>query len=180
MPADGRSGRSLSDRQSWRHGENDGSENDGSDATLNEFAWLQNYLLVGVILFAIGLTGFLVRRNVIVMFLCAEMMLQGASLNLVAWGRFHGDWGGQMLVLFIITVAACEAGIALALVLMLCRKSGSLDILNWQGSREERLQPYMDHEVPEEETPEESFPTLTPAGIQPELNPEKQLYRSHV
>ena len=55
----------------------------------------------------------------IVMFLSAEMMLQGVSVSLVAWGRFHNDWGGQMLVIFIITVAACEAAIALALVLML-------------------------------------------------------------
>ena len=81
------------------------------------FAWLQNYLLLGTVLFALGLTGFLVRRNLIVMFLCAEMMLQGVSLSLVAWGRFHGNWSGQVLVVFVITVAACEAGIALALVL---------------------------------------------------------------
>ena len=62
---------------------------------MNEIVLLQNYLIVGGLLFAIGLVGFLVRRNLIVMFLCAEMMLQGVSMSLIAWGRFHGDWGGQ-------------------------------------------------------------------------------------
>ena len=55
------------------------------------------------------MVGFLVRRNVIVMFLCAEMMLQGVSLSLVAWGRHHHNWDGQSLVIFVIAVAACEA-----------------------------------------------------------------------
>ncbi|MEM8679409.1 MAG: NADH-quinone oxidoreductase subunit NuoK, partial [Planctomycetota bacterium] len=71
-------------------------------------ALLQHYLAIGAILFGIGLAGFLVRRNLIVMFLCVEMMLQGVSLSVIAWGRFHGDWSGQTLVIFIITVAACE------------------------------------------------------------------------
>ena len=73
----------------------------------------------------------------IVMFLCAEMMLQGVSVSLVAWGRYHNDWGGQMLVIFIITVAACEAAIALALILMLFQRTGKLDIAAWQDLREE-------------------------------------------
>ena len=147
---------------------------------MNEIAVLQNYLLVGAILFSLGLTGFLVRRNLIVMFLCAEMMLQGVSLSLIAWGRFHNDWGGQMLVIFIITVAACEAGIALSLILMLCRKSGSLDIVNWQNSREDGLLPYMDQEVPEESSDDQPWPSLTPAGVEPETDPEEHLYRSNV
>ena len=96
---------------------------------MHETALLQNYLIAGGLLFGVGLIGFLVRRNVIVMFLCAEMMLQGISLSLIGWGRYHNDWGGQMLVIFMITVAACEAGIALALILMLCKRSGTLDIV---------------------------------------------------
>ena len=72
----------------------------------------------------------------IVMFLSAEMMLQGVSLSLVAWGRFHDDFGGQMLVFFIIAVAACEAAIALALVVTLFERSGNLDIAAWQALRE--------------------------------------------
>ena len=76
---------------------------------MNEAALLQNYLVVAGLLFGIGLIGFMVRRNMIVMFLCAEMMLQGVSLSAVAFGRYHNDWGGQMLVIFIIAVAAAEA-----------------------------------------------------------------------
>ncbi len=83
---------------------------------------LENYLVVGAILFALGLIGFLARRNLIIMFLCVEMMLQGVALNLVAFARYRGNLGGQVLTLFILTVAACEAAIALALVLMLYRR----------------------------------------------------------
>ena len=147
---------------------------------MNEYALLQNYLLVGAALFAIGLAGFLVRRNLIVVFLCAEMMLQGVSLSLVAWGRYHSDWGGQMLVLFIIAVAACEAGIALALILLLCRRAGNLDLLTWQKIREEGRSPYVDREIPEEAVKEEHWPVLTPAGVKPETDPQQELYRSHV
>ncbi len=63
---------------------------------MSELALLQNYLIVGAFLFGIGAIGFVVRRNMIVMFLCAEMMLQGVSLSLVAWGRYHNDWGGHL------------------------------------------------------------------------------------
>ncbi len=78
---------------------------------MNEAALLQNSLLLGAALFSIGLVGFLCRRNMIVMFLCAEMMLQGVSVSLVAWGRWHNNWDGQVLVIFILTVAACEAAL---------------------------------------------------------------------
>ena len=117
---------------------------------MNEVSLLYNYLAVGGILFALGLIGFLVRRNMIVMFLCAEMMLQGVSVSLVAWGRYHAatTWGGQMLVIFIITVAACEAGIALALILMLAQRSGKLDSAVWQDLREEGQPPFVDRAGP--------------------------------
>lgn len=147
---------------------------------MNEVAMLQNYLMLGSVLFALGLTGFLVRRNLIVMFLCAEMMLQGISLSLVAWGRYHENWGGQLMVIFIITVAACEAGIAMALILMLCRGGGSLDVTVWQRIREAGTEPFVDREVPEETVQEPAWPTLTPAGVEPELDPRDQWYRSHV
>ena len=106
---------------------------------MNETALLYNFLAVGGVLFALGLVGFLVRRNMIVMFLCAEMMLQGVSVSLVGFGRYHNDWGGQMLVVFIITVAACEAGLAMALILMLAQRAGKLDSTTWQDLREEGL-----------------------------------------
>ena len=56
---------------------------------MNEIALLQNYLIVGGLLFGVGLVGLMARRNLIVMFLAAELMLQGVSLSLVAWGRYH-------------------------------------------------------------------------------------------
>ena len=147
---------------------------------LIERAVLQNYLLVGGLVFSLGLIGFLARRNVIVMFLCAEMMLQGISINLVAWSRFHNDWGGQMLVVFIITVAAAEAAIALALVLMLFRRAGKLDAAAWHHVREENQPAYVDHEVPEDADPERVWPRLTPAGIEPDQDHEELIHRSKV
>lgn len=148
---------------------------------MNEIAILQNYLVLGALLFGIGLAGFLVRRNVIVMFICAELMLQGISLCFIAWGRFHGVWAGQMMVVFIITIAACEAGLALVLFLMLCRYSGNLDVASWQAAREEGVPPFIDSAVPEERQPEkEQWPKLTPAGVQPEVDPEDLMHRTHV
>jgi len=147
---------------------------------MSELVLLQNYLLIGGILFAIGLVGFLVRRNMIVMFLCVELMLQGVSLSLIAWGRFHADFGGQMLVIFIITVAACEAGVALALVLLLAQKSGKLDIAYWQDLRDPGQPKFVDYEVPEERTEERIWPTLTPAGVEPRHNLEEERHRSRV
>ena len=147
---------------------------------MNEAALLQNLLTLGAVLFSLGLVGFIVRRNIIVMFLCAELMLQGVSLSLVGWGRHHNDWGGQALVVFIITIAACEAGIALMLFLMLCKQAGNLDIVSWQSVREHGSAAYMDKEVPEEVDEDELWPRLTPAGVDPEIDPEETMYRTHV
>jgi len=130
---------------------------------------LQNYLVVGAILFVLGMIGFLTRRNLIIMFLCAEMMLQGVALNLVAFARHWGNVQGQAFTLFIITVAACEAGIALALILVLYRNRKSLDVSLWQDLREADLEPTTDDN--EEPLPAESttepLPRLTPAGPEP-------------
>ena len=147
---------------------------------VNEAALLHNYLLIGGLLFAIGAVGFLVRRNLIVLFLCAEMMLQGISVSLVAWGRYCDDWGGQMLVLFIIAVAACEAAIAMTLILALARRSNQLDMVLWQDLREEGQPPYVDQEVPEQRSEPPVWPSLPPAGVQPPVDEQEQLYRSRV
>jgi NADH-quinone oxidoreductase subunit K len=128
---------------------------------------LQNYLIVGAILFALGMIGFLARRNMIIMFLSAEMMLQGVALNLTAFARFRGNLQGQAFVLFIIAVAACEAAIALALILALYRRRKSLDVSLWQELREPELEPIED-EVPLPPPPiEEPLPHLPPAGREP-------------
>jgi NADH-quinone oxidoreductase subunit K len=156
---------------------------------MSETSLLYNYLIVGGLMFALGAVGFLVRRNMIVMFLCAEMMLQGVSVSLVAWGRFHAAtggpqaaeaWGGQMLVIFIVTVAACEAGIAMALILMLAQRSGKLDATYWQDLREEGQPAFVDREVPEERADEQVWPHLTPSGVAPPQNVEEQMHRSRV
>ncbi len=139
-----------------------------------------NYLVIGGLVFTLGLIGFLVRRNVIVMFLCAEMMLQGVSLSLIGWGRYHDHLGGQVLVIFIIAVAACEAGIALALVVMLFQKCGKLDIAFWQCLREEGRAAFVDRQVPMERESDRAWPRLTPAGVEPTLDEEAQLHRSRV
>ena len=141
---------------------------------------LQNYLMLGVILIALGLIGFLVRRNMIIMFLCVEMMLQGVSLTAIAWGRYHNSWGGQSLMIFVIAVAACEAAIALVLVLMLFRRSGSLDVVIWQEMREETQPAYHDEGVPEEREEDQVWPTLTPAGRRPERDEEEERHRTRV
>jgi NADH-quinone oxidoreductase subunit K len=141
---------------------------------------LRAYLTVGALLFGLGTVGFVSRRNMIVMFLSAEMMLQGVSVSLVAWGRYHNDWGGQMLVIFILTVAACEAAIALALVLMLFQRTGTLDIAVWHTLREAGQPPFVDQELPEAPAEKPVWPTLTPAGVEPEEAQDETLFRSQV
>ncbi len=129
---------------------------------------LSNYLIVGVLLFCVGLVGFLARRNMITMFLSAELMVQGVALNFLAFSRFRGTLQGQSFVLFIISVAACEAAIALALIVVLYRMRKTLDVSEWQELREEDLEPTEDvvDEFPTE-TRQEPLPKLTIAGYRP-------------
>jgi NADH-quinone oxidoreductase subunit K len=134
---------------------------------MNPAATLQNYLVVGAILFGLGMIGFLARRNFIIMFLSAEMMLQGVAINLVAFGRYRGNLQGQAFVLFVLTVAACEAAIALALILMLYRSRRSLDVSIWQELREPGQEPTLDEEPLPPPPPEPPLPKLTPAGVEP-------------
>jgi NADH-quinone oxidoreductase subunit K len=137
---------------------------------------LHHYLIVGAILFALGLIGFLARRNLIIMFLCVEMMLQGVSINLAAFARYRGNLQGQAFILFIVTVAACEAAIALALILMLFRRQHSLDVSKWQELREPGEEPTEDVEPLPPAPREPPLPHLTPSGVEPERRPEE----SHV
>ena len=128
---------------------------------------LEKYLVVGAILFALGMVGFLTRRNMIIMFLSAEMMLQGVAVNLVAFAKYRGNLGGQVLVMFILTVAACEAALALAIILMLYRRRKSLDVSLWQDLREPDLEPIEDEgTLPAGPKPVE-FPHMVPSGAEP-------------
>lgn len=93
------------------------------------------YILVGAILFGIGMIGFLTRRNLIVIFLCTEIMFQGVVINAVAFGRYWANLQGQSFALFLLVIAAVEAGLALALVVVLYRRRGSLDSEAWKSMR---------------------------------------------
>lgn len=90
-------------------------------------ATLNDYLLVSGLLFAIGLAGVVMRRNIIIVFMCLELMLSAANLSLVAFSRFNTtpihipDPHGQMLVFFVITVAAAEVAVGLAIIVALYR-----------------------------------------------------------
>ncbi len=101
-----------------------------------EMANLQHALLLSGVLMVIGLAGFLSRRNLIVMFLCTELMFQAAVVAMVAFGRWYWDFSGQVFVIFILTIAAAEAALALALVVLLHRRRPTLDAESWTELRE--------------------------------------------
>jgi NADH-quinone oxidoreductase subunit K len=130
-----------------------------------------HFLAVGTALFALGLVGFLTRRNLITVFLCAEMMLQGVVINLLAFGQDHGHIGGQIFALFIITVAACEAGLALALFLTLYRRVQTLDTGAWIGLREQGVAASIESDALPTLTVQ-AYPTLSVAGRQPHESQE--------
>ncbi len=92
---------------------------------------LAHFLLTGAVLFVLGLIGFISRRNMIVMFLCTELMFQGVCITLVAFSRFHMNYTGQAFVIFVLTIAAAEAALALGLVVLLFRRKHTLDALAW-------------------------------------------------
>jgi NADH-quinone oxidoreductase subunit K len=88
---------------------------------------LNHYLILSAILFAIGTAGVFLRRNLITVLLSIEIMLNAANLTLVAFGRYLGTVDGQIIVFFVVTVAAAEAAVGLALVIALVRQRESLD-----------------------------------------------------
>lgn len=98
---------------------------------------LQHYLAVGAILFAIGLMGFVTRRNLIIMFLCTELMFQGIAITLIAFGRYHfatrpeAFFASQAFVIFVLVIAAAEAALALGLIVLLFRRKQTLDADAW-------------------------------------------------
>ncbi|MFM9082235.1 MAG: NADH-quinone oxidoreductase subunit NuoK [Opitutaceae bacterium] len=91
-------------------------------------ASLNAYLAVSVVLFAIGLLGVLIRRNTLVVFMCLELMLVAATLALVAFSRFNGTMDGNVLVFFILTVAAAEVAVGLALIVALFRRRRTVQL----------------------------------------------------
>lgn len=94
---------------------------------------LNHYLIVSGMLFAIGLTGVIARRSILVIYMCLELMLSAANLTLVAFSRFHlvdglPDYNAQALVFFTITVAAAEVAVGLAIIVALFRAKHSVDV----------------------------------------------------
>jgi NADH-quinone oxidoreductase subunit K len=142
---------------------------------------LYNSLLIGAVLFVLGTLGFLTRRNLIVMFLSAELMLQAVALNLVAFGRAHGNYHGQSFTIFVLTVAACEAGIALVLFLALYQRFNSLDVSVWHELGETDaadVEPELLatlHQMEMEQYP--VYPPLAPAGNEPSFPKESSAGR---
>jgi NADH-quinone oxidoreductase subunit K len=86
---------------------------------------LEHYLAVSALLFCIGLAGVLLRRNLLIAYMSLELMLNAANLALVAFARFNNNLDGQVMVFFIITVAAAEVAVGLALIVALYRKRQS-------------------------------------------------------
>ncbi|MFO0014053.1 MAG: NADH-quinone oxidoreductase subunit NuoK [Planctomycetota bacterium] len=135
----------------------------------------QNLLILGGALFAIGLVGFLTRRSLILLFLSLETMLSGVSINLIAFSRLHLNYQGQILAIMVLTVAACEAAIALALVVSLYRRKATLDVEAWDELSETLVPKEPEDAVPSVhgsalET-EPSYPRLVPAGLDPLSSP---------
>lgn len=97
---------------------------------------LGSLLMLGAALFAIGLAGFLMRRNLIVMFLATELMLQGVLVTLVAFGRLHRTLTGQAFATFVLVLAAVEAALGLGLIVTMYRRTGSLDAEAWRSMKE--------------------------------------------
>lgn len=85
------------------------------------------YLLLAAALFSIGVVGVLVRRNMIVIFMCIELMLNSVNLTLVAFSRINGNLDGQVLSFFVMVVAAAEVTVGLALIVNLFRLRASID-----------------------------------------------------
>lgn len=83
---------------------------------------LEHYLVVSALLFSLGLIGVIVRRNLLVIYMSLELMLNAANLTLVAFSRFTNNLDGQVFVFFTITVAAAEVAVGLALIVALYRK----------------------------------------------------------
>ena len=89
---------------------------------------LAYYLIVSAIMFSIGTIGVLTRRNAIVIFMCVEMMLNAVNLTFIAFSRYLGNLDGQVFVFFIMTVAAAEAAVGLALMIAFYNNRESIDV----------------------------------------------------
>ena len=89
---------------------------------------LNQFLLLGAVLFCIGVYGVLARRNGVMVLMSIELILNAVNINLVAFAAMNGDIGGQIFALFVIAVAAAEVGVGLAIILLIYRNRASVDL----------------------------------------------------
>jgi NADH-quinone oxidoreductase subunit K len=89
---------------------------------------LNSYLILSAVLFSIGVIGVLTRRNAIIIFMCVEMMLNAVNLTFVAFSKYLGNLDGQIFVFFVMTVAAAEAAVGLALMIAFFKNKESVDV----------------------------------------------------
>ena len=89
---------------------------------------IENYLILSAILFSIGTIGVLTRRNAIVIFMCVELMLNAVNLTFITFSRYLGHIDGQIFVFFVMTVAAAEAAVGLALMIAFSNNRESIDV----------------------------------------------------
>jgi len=89
---------------------------------------LTHYLVLSMILFVIGAAGFIIKKNIISMFLCVELMLNAVNLSFVAFSRHLNQVNGQILVFLVMVVAAAEAAVGLAITIVLCRNRNTLSV----------------------------------------------------
>ncbi|MCH9026719.1 MAG: NADH-quinone oxidoreductase subunit NuoK [Proteobacteria bacterium] len=97
---------------------------------------LTHYLLLSAILFSISVAGiFINRKNVIVLLMCIELMVLAVNFNFIAFSHYLGDLSGQIFVFFILTVAAAESAIGLAILILLFRNRSSINVEDMDGMR---------------------------------------------
>lgn len=89
---------------------------------------LNQFLLLGAVLFCIGVYGVLAKRNAVLVLMSIELILNAVNINLIAFGAWHGAPAGSVFALFVIAVAAAEVGVGLALVLLIYRNRRSIDL----------------------------------------------------
>ncbi len=90
---------------------------------------IMHYMILSAILFGLGLVGIVInRRNVILLLVCIELMLLGVNTNFVSFSHYYGETSGEVFVFFILTVAAAEAAIGLAIVMLLFRNRGNINV----------------------------------------------------
>ncbi|MEM9159437.1 MAG: NADH-quinone oxidoreductase subunit NuoK [Verrucomicrobiota bacterium] len=89
---------------------------------------LQSYIMVSSLLFGIGFFGVLIRKNTLVVYMCLELMLNACNLGLIAFSKYHGAMGGNLFVFFIITVAAAEVAVGLAIIVALFKKRQTVQL----------------------------------------------------